>query len=485
MVRGENAVLFEGLPDQAAPERLGGGEPRLRHAERRQIEWRPYSLDDLVPEEHRVRLVWQFVEGLDLRPLLARIKAVEGHAGHAVADPRILMALWLYATVKGIGSARELARLCKENVAFRWLCGGVSTNAKTLADFRVDHGSLLERLLVDSFTALVDAGVASLDRVAQDGMRVRASAGAASFRRHSTLEECRREAEKAVSDLRAQLAADPGSATRKQAAARQRAAAEREQRVLAALEVTAQLQAQQQEQARLQAGRAAKEVERAAKQSAQNTTDAKDAMPTETAAKGKVKKTEAEPKKPAEPRASTTDAEARTMKMADGGFRPAYNVQFAADTESGAIAGVSVDNNGSDMGKLVPMSDALAGQYGERPRQHLADGGFVKFDDIDTLAANGVEVFMPAPKPRDANRDRHVPLPGDSPAVAAWRQRMGEGEAKEIYKDRAATVELANAQVRNHGLRQFVVRGLEKAETVTLWFALAHNMMCGWRLLSA
>jgi transposase len=485
MESGEEAVLFERLSDQTAPKREGGGVPRLRHAERRQIEWRPYSLDDLVPEDHRVRLVWRFVEGLDLKPLLARIKAVEGHAGHAVADPRILMALWLYATVKGIGSARELARQCEENVAFRWLCGGVGMNAKSLADFRVDHGSVLERLLVDSFTALMQAGVACLDRVAQDGMRVRASAGASSFRRHSTLEECRREAEKAVHDLRAQLAADPGSATRKQAAARQRAAAEREERVRAALEVTAELQAQQQEQARLQAERAAKDAERAAKQAAQNATDAKDETPTEAAAKGKAKKTEADPKKPTEPRASTTDAEARTMKMADGGFRPAYNVQFAADTVSGAIVGVSVDNNGSDMGKLAPMSDALAERYGERPRQHLADGGFAKFDDVDTLAGNGVEVFMPAPKPRDVNRDRHVPLPSDSPAVATWRRRMGEEAAKEIYKERAATVELANAQVRNHGLRQFVVRGLEKVEAVALWFALAHNMMCGWRLLSA
>ena len=483
MASGEAAVLFDALPDQAAPERLGGGVPRLRHAERGQIEWRPFSLDQLVPEDHRVRLVWRFVAGLDLTPLLARIEAVEGHAGHSAADPRILMGLWLYATVKGIGSARELARLCKEHVAFRWLCGGVSMNAKTLADFRVDHGAVLERLLVDSFTALVQVGVASLDRVAQDGMRVGASAGAASFRRHSTLEDCRREAEQAVYDLRAQLVADPGSATRKQAAARKRAATEREQRVRAALAVTAELQTQQQEQARHQAERATKEAERAAKQAQQDAAeDVTGETPSQDATKGKAKTTESEPKKLAEPRASTTDAEARNMKMADGGFRPAYNVRFAADTKSGAIAGVSVDNNGSDMGKLVPMSDALAEQYGERPSQHLADGGFIRLDDIDTLAGNDVLVFVPVPKPRDASRDRHVPLRGDSQAVAAWRQRMGEDAAKEIYKERAATVELANAQVRNHGLRQFVVRGLENVEAVALWVALAHNMMCGWRL---
>ncbi len=213
MASGEEEGLFDFLPEQAAPERVGGGLPRLRFAERMQTRWRPVSLDGLLPDDHRVRLVWSFVEGLDLTALLATIKAVDGRPGHPPADPRILLALWLYATVEGIGSAREVARLCDEHIAFEWLCGGVGMNAKTLADFRVDHGAVLECLLVDSFTALVRAGVASLDRVAQDGVRVRASAGAASFRRHSTLQECRCEAEKAVHDLHTQLDTDPGAAS--------------------------------------------------------------------------------------------------------------------------------------------------------------------------------------------------------------------------------------------------------------------------------
>jgi hypothetical protein len=186
-----------------------------------------------------------------------------------------------------------------------------------------------------------------------------------------------------------------------------------------------------------------------------------------------------------EPRASTTDAEARVMKMADGGFRPAYNVQFATDTKSTAIAAVSVDNIGSDMGKMAPMNDALAAQYGERPRQHLVDGGFVKFDDIEALAQNGVEVFAPVPKPRDQSRDRHAPQSDDGPAVAEWRRRMAEDAAKEIYKQRAATAECANAQARNRGLTEFVVRGLEKVKVIALWHALTHNMMCTWRLIEA
>jgi transposase len=232
------AELFEGLAEQAVPELANGGLPRLRFAERDQIAWHPVSLDGLLAHDHRVRLVWDFVEGLDLTALHAPIKAVDGRPGHPPADPRILLAVWLYATLEGIGSAREVARLCDEPIAFQWLCGGVGMNAKTIADFRVEHGAVLERLLVDSFTALVRAGVASLDRVAQDGVRVRASAGAASFRRHSTLQECQRAAEKALADLRAQVNADPAAASRKQAAARKRAAEDRERRGRAALAVS-------------------------------------------------------------------------------------------------------------------------------------------------------------------------------------------------------------------------------------------------------
>src|SRR3954462_4600751 len=316
-------------------------------AERRQVELRAISLEDLVPADHRVHLVWRFVEGLDLSGFQAAIKAVEGQPGHPPADPRILVALWLFATIEGIGGARAGARLCDEHIAYQWLCGGVGMNAKTLADFRVDHGTLLERLLVDSFTALVRAGVASLDRIAQDGVRVRASAGAASFRRDSTLEGCRSAAEQAVRDLRAEVNGDPGALSRRQAAARQRAAEERERRVREALAVTRELRAQQEEKAR-------REAERAARQAA----TAGEAAPAK--------------ERPKEPRASTTDAQARIMKMADGGYRPAYNVQFASDTRSGAIAGVSVDTVGSDMGKMAPMNEALAADYGQRPGQPMA-----------------------------------------------------------------------------------------------------------------
>jgi transposase len=458
----QDGTLFEELPEQPAPECRPGGKPRLRLAERRQVELRPVALDDLVAEDHRVRMVWRFAEGLDLSALTADIKAVEGRPGHPPADPRILVALWLFATSEGVGSARELTKLCEEHIAYQWLCGGVSVNACTLADFRVGHGEILERLLVDSFTALVQAGVASLERVAQDGMRVRASAGAASFRRQPTLQDCRDRAEAAVRALREELETDPGAHMRRKAAARQRAAKDRERRVREALAVAEKLQAQEAEKARKQAERASARSEPSEPE-------------TDTAT--------AKEKKPKEPRVSTTDTQARVMKMADGGYRPAYNVQFACDTTSGAIALMSVDNVGSDRGKMAPMSDALAEAYGQRPAQHLADGGFAKFGDIRALAQAGVETFVPVPAPRNPDRDRHDPLPGDPAEIATWRERMKTAVAKAIYKERAASVECANAQAHNKGLIQFTVRGLEAVKAVALWHALTRNMFCSWRLL--
>ncbi|VTZ51635.1 transposase (fragment) [Methylocella tundrae] len=235
---------------QAAPERIGAAAPRLRTAERRQVEWRPVSLEELVPDDHRVRAVWRFVEGLDLSALLGPIKSLEGRPGHPAADPRILLALWLFATIEAVASARQVARLCGEHIAYRCLCGGVGVNAKTLADFRVGHGAALEDLLIDSFAGLVMAGVASLDRVAQDGVRVRASAGAASFRRHSTLEDCREEAAQTVRRLQEEALRDPRAASRREAAARLRAARDRERRVEKALVLTRDLHGQQQDRAR-------------------------------------------------------------------------------------------------------------------------------------------------------------------------------------------------------------------------------------------
>jgi len=394
---------------------------------------RPASLDSLLDDDHRARMVWEYVAALDLTPLHASIRSVEGRAGRDATDPRILMALWLYATLDGVGSARQVARLCEEHVAYQWICGGVSTNYHTLSDFRVAHVEFLDELLTQSVATLMHEGLVTLDRVAQDGMRVRASAGAASFRRRKTLEECQAEAQEQVEALAKELEADPASSNRRQMAARRRAARERSDRIRQALAELAEIEAKKKDQEE----------------------------------KAKV-------------RVSTTEPGAKVMKMGDGGFRPAHNLQFATDTDKQVIAGVAVVNVGSDQGQMPPMVDQLERRYDKTPGEVLVDGGFAKHEDIETVSAGegGTKVYAPVPKPKKgSNRDPHEPLPGDSATIAEWRERMGRPEAKEIYKERASTAECVNAISRNRGLRQFLVRGARKVLSVALWFAIAHNLM--------
>jgi len=429
----EQNVLFAvpaGEPESCRPAEPRG-RARVQRAERRQVIMRAQALDDLLAEDHEARLVWQYVEGLDLTGLYQQIKAVEGRAGREAIDPKILMALWLYATLDGVGSARQLDKLCRDHVAYQWVCGGVSVNYHTLADFRTDHVQFLDPLLTASVDGLMHQGLVTLQRVDQEGMRVRASAGAASFRREPTLQECRVETQQQMEALRKELEEDPGSCTKRQEAARQRAATERAERI-------------------------ARDLAEMPKVQACKKPDEKDKA-----------------------RASTTDPEARVMKMADGGFRPAHNVQWATDTASQVITGVEVVNVGSDLGQMAPMVEQHQRRYDRVPGEMLVDGGFAKKEDIEEVSspAVGTVVYAPVQKPKDLDRDPYTPRAGDGEAVAAWRVRMGTEPAKEIYKERASTAECVNAIARNRGLRQFLVRGLPKVRAVALWFALAHNLM--------
>lgn len=411
--------------------------PRVLRPNRDQLELRPTDLESLLPDDHRARAVWEFVEGLDLSALYGRIGSVEGHAGRPAIDPAILMALWLYATVEGVGSARALARLCEQHDAYRWICGGVSVNAHTLSDFRVTHEAVLDELLTKSVARLMDAGLVTLRRVSQDGMRVRASAGAASFRRRTRLREFEKEARQQVETLRRELDEDPAATTRRQTEARLRAAKDRQARVKRALSE----------------------------------------MPSVEAKKGPEDKPNA--------RVSTTDPEARVMRMADGGYRPAYNIQFATDPESQVIVGVEVTNEGSDQGQLEPMLDQIEERYEVTPADALVDGGFINLEGIERIEDRGCRIYGPVPTPRDPERNPHRPLPNDTPAVARWRKRMGRTAAKEIYKLRASTSECVNAIARNRGLRQLTVRGRRKVRAVVLWYALVQTMMRGSALQDA
>jgi transposase len=420
---------------------------RLRVPERRQMGWVAQCPDDLVGADHPVRLVAAVVEKLDVSRFEEAIRARDGVSGRDTTDPRLLIGLWLYACIRGIGSARELARRCEESAPFQWLCGGVSVNHRLLSDFRSDHGSALDELFTQVIASLVDKGLVRVSRISQDGVRVRVSAGAGSFRRRERLEKLLVEARQHVEEVNRALQspARTGLSARR-AAARQRAVRERAERLEAAIAQLPELESRQ--AARLQhVGQGPAGARVRARQ----------------------------------PRVSTTDPEARRMKMPNGGFNPAVNVQLATDTASRAILGVEVTNEGSDnAGLSEPMRQQVEQRTGGKVSQHLLDGGYLRRDDLERAHAMAVELFVPPkPAPQGPHQGRELePKRGDSAAVRAWKQRMADEEGKEIYKQRAATSETVNADLGGYrGLTQITVRGLQKARCVALWCALAYNVM--------
>jgi transposase len=382
-------------------------------------------LDDVIGADHRARLLWRVVETLDLSAFLADRKALKGRAGRSVTSVRVLLTLWLYATSVGIGSAREIARLVERDDAFRWIAGDEPVGRTVLSEFRVLHGNALDGLLSDVLGTLLHKGLLSLDLVAQDGTRVRASASAPSFRREESLEACR---EQARLHLKAVLAeADDAETSAREKAGREAAARDYARRVDEAIATVHSLREEGKES----------------------------------------------------PRASTTDADARVMKMGDGGYRPAYNVQLATagSPEGGprTIVGVRVTNKGSDIGSITPMLEQVRERTGKLPATLLADGGHLKFECLRWAESNGVNALVPLPPPSkdpSSRRSAH-----DEP-IEAWRARMQTQEAKTLYRARAGLAELPNAQWKGRfGFCEFLVRGLAKATCVALLAALTTNLL--------
>ena len=430
----------------AGQERVELASVRLRQPERRQMAMVAPCPDELVSATHPVRMMLAVVERLDLKQFYEPIQARRGVAGRDATDPQLLVALWLYACTCGIGSARELARRCEDSAAFRWLCGGVTVNHRLLSDFRTAHGAAPDALFTQVIASLVDKDVVRVSRVSQDGVRVRVGAGAGSFRREERLEKLLDEAREHVAELRAQVDSPEYQAlSARQRAARKRAAAERQQRLEQAVAQLPELKRKQAEAAR-QAGRGKR----------------------------------GEQIRERQPRVSTTDAEARVMKMPNGGFNPAVNVQLATDTKSRAIVGVQVSSEGSDSAGLSePMRRQVEERSGGKVEQHLLDGVYLRTADIQQAQADGVELFIPpktAKSPLRRGRELE-PKKGDSVAVLEWKQRMSSEAGKETYKQRAATSETVNADLRSYrGLGQITVRSLAKAQCVALWCALAYNI---------
>ena len=423
---------------------MAAGEARVVRPDRQQLYWDLIDLEALLAADHRARMVWAFVESLDLAAFYDAIKAREGAPGRPPADPAVVLALWLYATLEGVGSARELERLCERDVAYRWLCGGVAVNYHGLADFRVDHGDLLDRLLSESVAAMLAEGLIDLDEVIIDGTKVKASAGKDSFARENRLVRAERLARERVAQLKAEIDADPGASARRKQAAAERAARDIAVRAGKAREALERLKAEKQQRAK-------------------------------THAKAEAEKGEL--------RVSLTDPQARFMRFADGSIKAGYNIPVTANG-SGVVLTVTATDRRNDAGLAVPMIEDIARRYGCAPKRVLLDTNFATADDIVALATRQhgqVLVYAPPPPERDdvsvkTLSKRAAARAKEPEPLQEWRRRMASPTAQSSYKVRRR-IELVNAHMKNRGLDRLNLRGLAKAKIVALWHALAHNIL--------
>jgi len=410
---------------------------RVDRPQRSQVEMQFLSLEQLLPADHQARIVWAFVRSLDIEPFYQKIEVTDNTAGRSAIAPEILLALWLQATLDGIGSARELDRRCERDIPYMWIRGNVSVNYHTLSDFRVQNGKFLERLLVDTVASLIDRDLVPLETIAQDGMRVRASAGSSSFRRKPSLKRLQQEAQNHVDRLKqeSEQESDRRDGDARRQAAAERAARERKERIDEALRQREKLSQQR-----------------------------------EKRKNGDGEKT----------RVSTTDPDARKMKMANGGYNPAYNVQFATDGDSRVIVGVDVTNAGTDGGELAPMHEKVSSDYGKVPEKMLVDSAYATKAGVTAVEAAGTEVVSTIPRSDELSKrgkDPHARQKGDTDEYVRFRSRMALPEYQELYKKRPSIAEFPNADCRNRNLYQFRVRGLVKVKAVALWHALTFNFL--------
>jgi transposase len=428
-------------------------EARFIRPDRFQARWDVIDLEALLPSDHRARVVWEFVATLDLSALYDAIKARAGEPGRPPPDPAVMLALWLYATIEGVGSARQLDRLAQRDVSYRWIAGGVPLNYHGLADFRVSHMEVLDRLLSESVTALIAEGLVSLAEIAVDGTKVRANASRDSFKTGSKLEQIGATVERRLAALRAEIASDPEASSRRQRAAQERAAREVKERA---------------ERARAALDRVRAEKAERAKTHPQD-----------------------EAKKKSEPKVSLSDPQARIMRFADGAVRPAYNAQIAVLPQAGIIVSVEMTDRRNDAGLAAPMVDAIVHRYGQAPEKLLVDTHYATSEDIAALAehaAGPVKVFAPTPTERadvtaQSLAKRKSKRAREPESVKEWRSRMGTPAGQEVYGLRKL-IERINANLKNHGFGFLYVRGLIKAKAVALWHALANNLMAAHRLRS-
>ena len=494
---------------------LPGAAARLIVPNRKQLILDIIDVEKLIADDHPARAIWEFVGGLNLQPYKSAIKSVEGEAGRPAYDPHLLLSLWIFATSDGEGSAREIERLCTHHPAYRWLTGLQVINYHTLSNFRIAHKEKLDELFTQILGVLSSENLITLQRVTQDGTKIRACASSNSFRREGTLRNHLELAKKQVADM-----GDPRERVgSKRALALARGARERKARLEKALEELEKL--------------------RAVKKGVEGRRNA---------------------------RISKTDPEARIMRQSgSGGFAPSYNVQLSVDSARDIIVNVDVSQSPTDGKELVGPMEKVEERMGKKPKQVVADGQYTNYANIMSMANSKIDFIGSIPldntsslidmyyKRRgitakffntafryDKVADKYVcpagkdlPLvststqrPGviqynyqvsgricagcpnrkgclpslenrvikdigrtitrrvDLPPIVAFHKKMETAEAKAAYRSRSQTAEFPNAWIKQKfGLRQFCTRGKAKTYQEALWACVTYNIQQWIRLI--
>jgi len=480
--------------------------PKLKSVDRSQMIFRTIEIEKLIPQDHDARAIWEFVGGLDLKEYYKDIRSQAGEAGRSASDPRLMISLWVYSYCKGINSAREMARLCDFDPAFQWLTGMTLINHHSLSDFRADHYEALENLLVEILALLSAGGLITMERVTQDGTKIKANASGKSFRREKTLAEHLKLAQEQVSAVNELHETDEGNQRQKKAA--ERSSRERKEKL----------------------EKAFAELE-------------------------KLRKIKKNNKEKENARVSMTDPESRVMKQGNGGFSPSYNVQISTDSANCFIVGVAVSQSGNDAQELIPAIDRMEEIVGTKPQQMIVDSGYTTKPNILEADARGIdligsfresvgtenlgwrgederfngEAFSYHPEkdtytcpvgekmrlrrsgrgightdhlymtekgtcqkckfqkeccPQNTLKGRSISRKEESPEMVAFRNKMETEEAKRIYKTRSQTAEFSNAWIKEKiGLRQFRLRGLPKVNMEAIWACVTYNIQQWIRLI--